>query len=329
MTVGRITGVLALLASGLTAQEQPPVRVEAGPIVVHAWPGQEAVAARLVEAISRQPPLPALPDTVLAGETVDIFLAPDEARFRQLTGGRAPDWGAGVAQPAEGRIVLPAYASTRGRMQELPTVARHELAHVALERALTPAAIPRWFTEGYATWAAGQLDFEAGWVLRLAFLTGTAPPLDSITLGWPSDAARARVAYLLSASAIAWLHEHGGDRVMRIFLQRWAASGRMEEALRSTYGLTLGQFEKFWSESVRSRYGWLRFFAQASVAWSVLTLLVLVLFIIRRRRDRRRMQQLRASEIPDAPAYWLDPPSPFGEAPQLDAPAEPPRDLPP
>jgi hypothetical protein len=176
-----------------------------------------------------------------------------------------------------------------------------------LERALRPAAVPRWFTEGYATWAAGQLDLEAGWILRLAFLTGRAPPLDSLTLTWPGDATEARIAYLLSASAVEYLHEHGGERALRIFFERWAESGRMEEALRSTYGLGFGQFEKYWSEQVRARYGWLLFFAQASVAWAILTALVLILFVIRRRRDRRRhRQRLRDNELPDAPAFWLE-----------------------
>jgi hypothetical protein len=191
-------------------------------------------------------------------------------------------------------------------MGDLPIVLRHEIAHVALERMLSPAAVPRWFTEGYATWAAGQLDLEAGWLLRLAFVTGRAPPLDSLVLGWPAGAADARVAYLLSASAVQWLHERGGDRALGLFFQRWKENGRMEIALRSTYGLTLGQFERYWIRSVRRRYGWLVFFAQASVAWTILTLIVLLMFVQRRRRDRQRMQRLRDNEPPDAPAYWLD-----------------------
>lgn len=307
--------LLLLVGTGAASAQRDVAAGAGGPWVFLATPELRPLAVRLHEIAVNAPPLPALPADVLAGEEpIRIALAESEAAFDSLTAGAAPDWGAGVAFPQRGFIVLPAYASPRGNVGELPTVLRHELAHVALERYLSPAAIPRWFTEGYASWAAGQLDFEAGWILRLSFLTGRAPPLDSLILGWPAGAADARVAYLLSASAVQWLHERGGDRVLALFLERWKASGRFEASLRATYGLTLGQFERYWIESVRRRYGWLVFFAQASVAWAMLTLLVLVLFVIRRRRDRKRLEGLRETEPPDAPAYWLgEPATPAGQ----------------
>src|SRR5690606_22708565 len=134
-------------------------------------------------------------------------LAPDAARFNELTGGRAPEWGAGVAIPDAGVVVLPGYNSARAATGRLPRILRHELAHVALHRHVAPSRVPRWFSEGYATWAAGQLDPEAGWMLRLAFLAGSAPPLDSLTIRWPAGQIDARIAYLLSASVIQYLHE--------------------------------------------------------------------------------------------------------------------------
>jgi hypothetical protein len=33
-------------------------------------------------------------------------------------------------------------------------------------------------------------------------------------------------------------------------------------------------------------------------------MVLLILFAIRRRRDRRKLAVLRATELPDAPAYW-------------------------
>lgn len=329
MTGPRLAAVL--LAWAGAAAGQAPRAVVAGqgtPYHVVATPRQQALAERLLQRALAMGPLPALPPDVLdPADPMRIELAEDEATFRALTRDAAPDWGAGVAIPSEGLIVLPTFASPRGNVGDLPAVLRHEIAHVALERALAPAAVPRWFTEGYATWADGQLDLEAGWLLRMAFLTGRAPPLDSLILGWPAGAVDARVAYLLSASAVKWLHDRGGDRVLGLFLERWADSGRMEEALRSTYGLTLGQFERYWIRSVRRRYGWLLFFAQASVAWALLTLLVLVLFVVRRRRDRRRLARLRETEPPDVPAFWLEippdetpPPQDPGESAEGDRP---------
>jgi hypothetical protein len=245
-------------------------------------------------------------DVLQRGQRVLVYVTPDEARFRQLTGGRAPEWGAGVAFPEAGVIVLPGYGSRRGGATDLGPVLRHELAHVALQRRLGQARVPRWFTEGYAVMSARQLDTDAAWLLRLAFVFNRAPPLDSLELRWPAESQDARVAYLLSATAVQYLHGLGPPERFTRFLDRWAETGTFERALRGSYLLTSAQFERLWRREVRSDYGWLLLLTQGVVVAVFFTILALVLFAIRRRRDRRKLADLRATELPDDPAYWLD-----------------------
>lgn len=286
-------------------QTQPADTLRRGPVRFIYSPSQRGLAEALAD-LPGSTELPSLPANVLEGDPpVTVFLAPDEAAFESLTEGRAPEWGAGVAFPSAGVIVLPAYSSRRGAVHDLAGVLRHELAHVGLQRYVGDLQVPRWFTEGYSTWAAGQLDVNAGWLLRLAFLTGRAPPLDSLSLDWPSRATDARVAYLLSASAIQYLHANGGDRVLRLFFQEWRDNGDFERALFDTYGLGLVQLERYWADWVRRRYGWLTFAAQSVVIWTIAALLVAVMFLIRRRRDRERLERLRATEPPDDPEFWV------------------------
>jgi hypothetical protein len=171
-------------------------------------------------------------------------------------------------------------------------------------------------------WAAGQLDTEAGWLLRVAFLLQRAPPLDSLALGWPAGATDARVAYLLSASVFDYLHDEGGDRGVELLLERYRVSGHLEGSLRATYGLTFGQLERYWGRSVRRRYGWLLFAAQTTIIWLVLSAIVVALWLIRRRRNRARLAALNENELPDEPAFWEDPPA--GEEPE-GPPADPPQ----
>jgi hypothetical protein len=289
----------------------PQTAIVDGNVVVYFWPGGEAFAREVATAAASALRLPALPAGVLEfPPPIRIFLPPDEQRFDSITGGRAPEWGAGVALVDSSIIVLPGFSSrTRGALQDLGPVLRHELAHIALHRYLGPIQIPRWFSEGYATWSAGQLDGDAAWLLRLAFLTQRAPPLDSLALDWPVLTTDARVAYLLSASAVGFLAETGGERGLEMLLSRWRETGNFEDALRSTYTMTIGQLEEYWGRSVRRRYGWLLFFAQTAVIWVVISIFVLILFVIRRRRDRARMERLKAAEIPDDPAFWLEPPA--------------------
>ncbi|MBI4545726.1 MAG: hypothetical protein HY703_11060 [Gemmatimonadetes bacterium] len=299
-----------------------PLAVGNAALTLCYWPGGERLARRLLALALAAPPLPALPRRVLNGaEPVRIFLAPDAPRFDSLTGGRVPEWGAGVAAPEQSVIVLPAYASDRAAAHELGGVLRHELAHIALHRYLEAARIPRWFDEGYARWAAGEWDFEAAWMLRLAFALNRAPPLDSLELAWPGAEMEARVAYLLAASAVGFLTEQSGERGLRLLLERWRRAGALEPALRRTYGLTLSQFEEDWRKAVRKRYGWPVFLTHSLVFWLFAAVLLLVLYAVRRRRDRTRLAGLRASEPPDSPAYWLEPPPPDSEPPpELDRP---------
>lgn len=301
--------VLASMATPARADVQDPyaapLRSVDGNLVLHHWPGSERLAERLIELTAAQPSLPALPEDVLEGDTVHVFLAPDEDRFQELAGGRAPEWGAGLAFPAAGVIVLPGYISSRAAPHELARILRHELAHIALHRFLEPARPPRWFDEGYSRWAAGEWDLEAAWQLRLAFALDRAPPLDSLSLDWPRAAADARIAYLLATTAVVYLVEQSGERGLRIFLERWREEGAMEPALRATYGFSLGRFEEAWRRDVRRRYGWALFFTHTVVFWAIITLLLLILSRRRRRRNLERLERMRAEELPDSPAFWL------------------------
>lgn len=310
-TLPALLALILAVGSGAGARmaaAQDTLRV--GPVVLHYWPEQRALAGRIRDRLRGQTVLPVLPADVLAGDTVDVFLAPDAARWDSLTGGAVPEWGAGVADPAAGRIILPTYDWGRTPPHTLVTTLRHELAHVALQRYLGAARTPRWFTEGYAQWASGEWQWESAWRLRLAFLGRRAPPLDSLTLQWPVAETDARLAYLLSASAVVYLADRSGERGLRIFLERWQTSQDFDAAFRATYGLTLGQFEEDWRAHVKRAYGWTVLLGQSAVFWLVAAIILVILFLIRRRRDRARMARLRATEPPDDPAFWERPVEP-------------------
>lgn len=281
--------------------------IHAGPIRIHYWPEQEPLARSLAEWVQEARDLPGLPPDVLEPEGADVWLAPSAALWDSITGGGVPHWGVGVADTDRGVIVLPTYDWERTPPHTVRTTLRHELAHVALQRWLGDARMPRWFTEGYAQWAAGEWTFDSAWRLRLALFGDRAPPLDSLTLQWPRGEAEARIAYLLSASAIAYLVNRSGEHGLRVLLDRWRATSDFDAAFRSTYGLTMGQFEEDWRAHVKQRYGWTVLLGQSLFFWLVAAVLLLVLMVIRRRRDRARLAELRATEPPDMPAYWEPP----------------------
>ena len=289
-------------------QETPDLEMENGRFLVGervtvSFVSADSIkAVRVLEALESSAPLPGLPPEMPSG--VLLVLAPDEARFGQLTGGAAPDWGAGVALPAQSAIVVPAYASERGAGWSDARLLRHEWAHLGLHQYLEGLRVPRWFSEGYAQWASGGWDWNEGWKLRVALARGGSP-LDSLTLSWPRDATRARTAYLLSATTVEYLVVESGPRGLEVVLRRWKEGGNFERAFRSTFGTTTGQFEEDWRRYVEDRYGWLFVLSHSAVFWMFLSLMLVAMVGVRRGARRERMARLRAEDIPDRPSFWV------------------------
>jgi hypothetical protein len=309
---------LVLSYGSLAAQEiQRPASalgrgLTAGAVEVRYADGDSLLARRVLDQLLTQPPLPALPPGVPRGASV--WLAPDEATFVALAG-QLPDWSGGFAIPSRRMLVIPVYASGRSSVGSRAAVLRHEWAHLGLHEHLEGLRVPRWFDEGYARWAEGGFDASEAWRLRLLLALGRAPPLDSLSLVWPADRASAEAAYLLSASAVAYLLEESGEQGIRALLERWRTTGSFEGALRATYGVTSGQLEEDWRRWVRRRFGWVLALTNSVLVWLLLGALVGALALIRRRRDRERMARLRAGEPEDRPAWWLEGGEAGGERP--------------
>jgi len=264
------------------------------------------LALRVLELIDEQAPLPGLPDSLPAQVTAVITHGPEA--FDELTGGVVPEWRAGVAIPSANMLVIP---SAEGRSlvdREGRRTLRHEWAHLGMHAHLGDLRAPRWFDEGYAQWASGGFEASEAWRLRVLLALGQAPPMDSLTLRWPTGREEARTAYLLAASAVTYLLEPGGERGLEIFMERWLSQRSFDAALRSTFGFTAGQLEQDWARHVRARYGWLFVLSHSALFWSVLALVLLVMVGMSRTRNREKLARLRATEPPDQPAYWvLDP----------------------
>lgn len=268
-------------------------------------PADSLVAERVGEIVEGWPALPGLPVTM--PEDPRIVLAHSPTAFDQMTGGVVPEWRAGVAIPSANTLIVPTGEGVRVVDGEGLRTLRHEWAHLGLHGYLGDLRAPRWFDEGYAQWASGGFDAAGAWRLRVLMALGRAPPMDSLELRWPAGREEARIAYLLAASAVTYLLEAGGERGLRLFLDRWREARSFDSAFRETFGLTPGQFEEDWQRHVRRRYGWLFVLSHSALFWLVLALVLLFMVRGRQARNREKLARLRAGEIPDSPAYWAMP----------------------
>lgn len=265
-------------------------------------PADSLVAARVLDFLELQTPLPGVPDSLPAGVTA--VLTHTREAFDHLTGGQVPEWGAGVAIPSLDMLVIPGHTGHSMVDQKGRRVLRHEWAHLGLHQYLAGLHIPRWFDEGYAQYSAGGWSPTDAWRLRMLLALGKAPAMDSLTLDWPRGRTEADAAYLLAASAVGYLLHGSGERGLEVFLERWRQQGAFDPALRLTFGVSPGQMEEDWRAWVRSNYGWLFVLSRSAVFWMAMALVLLFLMRSRQSRNRDHLARLRAGELPDAPAFW-------------------------
>ena len=271
--------------------QDAPVRVDRGRFAVVADVSDSLLARSLAERAQATDTFPGLPrprDAVL------IQVAPDARAFRQLIGVHAPEWGAAFAFPLEHRIVMQGRTAPTSAGDPL-RVLRHELAHLALHEYLAGLP-PRWFDEGYASWAAGEWDREDAIAANVGLALGGFRSLAGLDSGYQLGARRADAAYALSYRAVAELAALDHVRGLSLLFQYWKTDGDLDRALRRGYGLTLGGFERLWLDRTRRRYGGLALFADVTLGAFVLLLIVTPLYLIRRRRDQARLAVMRAAD---------------------------------
>lgn len=301
----RLTTVAAALAAALfmllpvvvtaaaqgTGDRAFPIRLQQGRFTVMAFRHDELLARSLLTAAAARDSFPGLPRPAAA---VEILIAPDRAGFRDLIGAAVPEWGAAVAFPALQRVVMQG-SRADSRAGDPIQVLRHELAHLALHEHLGNLP-PRWFDEGYASYAAGEWNRDHVLATNVSLALRGMPTLAQLDSQFRRGAGDATYAYALAYRAVAELAAIDRERGLSLFFRYWRESGSLDRAIRRAYGLTLDGFDDRWRSRTRQRYGALALFANLSLAGGVIVLLVAPLYVLRRRRDRRRLDAMVARE---------------------------------
>jgi len=266
--------------------------VQVGQVTAVAWPKQLDLAIRLAELADRPADWPGLGR--LAPGPIRLVVVPDARRLDSLTRGRAPQWGAAVALPADRTIVI------RADGGDLHRTLRHELAHLALHQRV-PVRVPLWFDEGYAGWAAGEWERLGVLELNLAVARGALPGFRGLDGALRASENTADAAYALAYSAVSELARRNPSGSLGPLLQRLQAGEDFDEAVLATTGMTVDRFEEAWQRSVRHRYGLVTWLL-AGGGWLLVAVAVLVLVHFRRRADRPRRAALDEGWVIDPEA---------------------------
>ena len=271
--------------------QEAPLRLDRGRFTFVCFPTDEKLANALAARVVGSDTFPGLPRPA---QRVLIAIAPDHRRFRDWAGAGAPEWGAALAFPDSRRIVMQGRDASADAGNPFD-VLRHELAHLALHEFLGDLP-PRWFDEGYASYAARELLRNEVLATNFALALRGMPSFDELDDRFTEGATSAQAAYALAYRAVDDMASIDPTHGLTLLFQRWKQTGSLDRAMRAVYGTTLSAFEREWQQRTRRRYGGLALFSDLTLASLVFLLLVTPFYLARRRRDRLRMAALVAAD---------------------------------
>lgn len=271
--------------------QQAPERLDRGRFTAVFYPSERLLANTLIDGAIKTDTFPGLPRPA---QHVLLAIAPDKRRFREWIGPDAPEWGAAITFPDSRRVVMQGKegGTESGDPRE---IFRHELAHLALHESVGDLP-PRWFDEGYASYAAREWKREDALAANVALALRGTPSLDELDADFGAGATTAENAYALAYRAVVELAALDTLNGLSNFFANWRTQKSLDKALRLSYGLSLSGFERYWQQRTRRRYGALALASDVTIGGLVLVLLVFPLYILRRNRDRRRMEELLAAD---------------------------------
>ena len=264
------------------------IRLDSGRFTVVAERRDARLAQSMLSAAIAQDSFPGL---ARPKAHVLIAIAPDAKRFREWVGPSAPEWGAAIALPEQQRIVMQGREAGSDAGDPV-VVLRHELAHLALHEAMGTLP-PRWFDEGYASFAAHEWTRESAIEMSSGLVWHTLPSLEQLEDGFYAGASRANWSYALAYRAVEDLAALDAQNGLTNFFREWKSAGKFEPAVRGAFGMTGEQFDKHWQQQTRRRFGALSLVTNLSAALGFFALLLGPLFWLRKRRDRKRLEAMR------------------------------------
>ena len=286
-----IASALPIAASAAAA---PPgaLRVDDGRFTVIHYPGDAVLAAAALSAAVSRDSFPWLPRGT---SHIVIMIAPDAAVFHEWAGRSSLPWTAALAFVEQHRIVMQGHTAASDAGEPLQ-VLRHELAHVALYDYLGNLP-PRWFDEGYASYAAGEERTQGFLSVNAALVFRGMPSLAALdTMMSGARGTDARAAYALSLRAVSDLAAIDPDRGLTPFFAAWRERRSFDLAMRRAFTLTAADFETGWQQRTRWRFAFLAVAADGAIGTLVLLLLLAPAWRSRRAKQRARLAELRRCE---------------------------------
>ncbi len=227
----------------------------------------------------------------------------DEMQAAAPRGMGIPVWASGLAFPAYNLIFLRLVSSSAAEV-DLDKLFAHEWAHLALEYALGPVSVPRWFNEGFAMYQSGEWSFERTRTLASGVVSNRLFSLEALTDAFPEKVADIRLAYAQSIDLIGFLLEKKGRARFGRLIDLLAGGLGFLAALEEAYDTSLASLEDEWHADLRLRFTWIPLLTGTASLWFIVSLIFILAYIRRRRRRREELERLAAEDLSISHHSW-------------------------
>jgi hypothetical protein len=250
----------------------------------------------------------------------ELYVVGDPDRFKELVGGRFPDWGAAVAIPSRRRIVIksPDRFVLQRSLQELVA---HEFTHLALADRLGIREAPRWLDEGLAMYVSAEWGWSENLAMSKAAVFRQFVRLREIDRVNRFNAGKAEVAYSQSFLAVKYFVDQYGIPALNVLLDNIAAGQPLDSVLMRSTGSTEAAFEREFQEYLAQRYNITSLFMDTIWLWILLAFVVIIGGFLKFRRRRQYYRKWEEQEKLESTEFQYGPDKP--EEPDKDEDDEP------
>ncbi|MDF1544232.1 MAG: peptidase MA family metallohydrolase [bacterium] len=224
-----------------------------------------------------------------------VHVVDNADRFKQLTRGLIPDWGAAAAFPERKLIAIksPDKFSVGRSLAELLA---HEYAHLALDHRCGFNDPPRWVNEGSAMYLSTEWSWSNNLTMSRSAVFGQLVPLREIELVNRFESDKAQVAYAESYLAVQYFLDEYGVGSFNTMLDQIAQGKSFDAALAAGTGSNQAEFELEFSAFLEKRYNLVSLFMDTMLFWVGLALIVLIGTFLRYKKRRQYYKKWEEEE---------------------------------
>lgn len=231
------------------------------------------------------------------GEIVMILIPPEPIVDPEIVrlDRMAPPWAAGFALSDRRLGAVRLSKAGRYPFGDASGVLAHEVVHVLLHDA-GGDELPRWFSEGVATWEQRRWSFQDAVVYSSSLLLGPLPTLARMDRDFVASESAARTAYAASFDFVKWAVDRYGEELLPEVLDGLARGRSFREAWRAAAGVPLYESEEAWRDTALTWYRWIPALTGAGTLWTAITLLFLVASWRRRVKTQRTIERMEEED---------------------------------